>query len=107
MKRLNLCLKILICILLCGCIVMTATGCFGNFLPGKIASEEVLEDSTDPSYEEKLEEVLNIINHYYVDEYDEGALGDYLAQAAVAATGDRWSYYILSLIHISEPTRPY
>lgn len=90
MKHLHLWPKVLICLILCGCILTTATGCFSNFLPEKTATE----DNTAPDYQEKLEEVLSVIDKYYVDEYDEEALGDYLAQAAVAATGDRWSYYI-------------
>lgn len=54
------------------------------------------EDSTESTinHEDKLAEVMRIIDRYYVDDYDEKVLGDYLAEAAVAATGDRWSYYI-------------
>lgn len=72
---------------LCGCL----TGCVPSFseLMGKGEKEE-----TVPSYEKKLEELLQIIDTFYVDDYDEKAMGDALAQAAVGATGDRWSYYI-------------
>lgn len=95
MKRVDFYLKILICILLCVCIIMAATGCFGRLFPEKADSEqEKAAEETKVGYEEKLNEVLNIINNYYVDDYDEDALGDYLAQAAIAATGDRWSYYV-------------
>ena len=90
MKHLRLWPKVLICLFLCGCIITTATGCLSSFLPVKTATE----DDSAPAYQDKLEEVLSVIDQYYVDEYDEEALGDYLAQAAVAATGDRWSYYI-------------
>ena len=90
MKHLRLWPKVWICLFLCGCIVTTATGCLSSFLPVKTATE----DDSAPAYQDKLEEVLSVIDQYYVDEYDEEALGDYLAQAAVAATGDRWSYYI-------------
>ena len=52
------------------------------------------EDSMAANYEAKLEELIRLLDTYYVDDYDTEALGDALAEAAVAATGDRWSYYI-------------
>lgn len=97
MKRFDFILKIMICVLLCVCIVMIATGCFGAFLPGQRPAQEDVEESEEElAYQEKLKEVLNLINTYYVDveDYDMDALGDFLAEAAVAATGDRWSYYV-------------
>lgn len=96
LKRLDIYLKILICVLLCVCIVMSATGCFGYFLPVENRNKQETDSEATAAYQDKLNEVMGIINNYYVDveDYDETALGDYLAQAAVAATGDRWSYYI-------------
>lgn len=49
---------------------------------------------TEANYNEKLEEIVAILDRYYIDGYDTSALGDYLAEAAIAATGDRWSYYM-------------
>lgn len=46
------------------------------------------------SYSEKLKEIFSILDTYYVDDYDKEHIGDFLAAAAVASTGDRWSYYI-------------
>lgn len=47
-----------------------------------------------PEYEEKLEEILDILDTYLVDGYNPENLDDLLAQAMIASTGDRWSYYI-------------
>lgn len=50
--------------------------------------------TVDADYLAKLEEAVGLLDAVYVDGYDTSKLGDYLAEAAVAATGDRWSYYI-------------
>ena len=42
----------------------------------------------------KLEELQYLIDTYFVEDVDHGALEDAAAAAMVAATGDRWSYYI-------------
>ena len=46
----------------------------------------------------KLSELAQYIDLYFIDDYDEAALttaaADGAASAMVAATGDRWSYYI-------------
>lgn len=46
----------------------------------------------------KVQEVGHCIDRYFIDEYDQEQLisyaGDGAAAAMVAATGDRWSYYI-------------
>lgn len=69
-------------------------------LPGLLLadrSEAPAESSAateDPDYIAKLEEIVALLDQVYIDGYDTEALGDYLAEAAVAATGDRWSYYI-------------
>ena len=52
--------------------------------------------SASTDYQKKLNEVISILDRYYIDGYDKAALGDYLAEAAVAASGDRWSYYMTS-----------
>ncbi len=75
--------------LLCGCL----TGCSVPSFSDLMGREET-EAETTFDYEKKLDELMRIIDHYYVDDYDEKIMGDYLAQAAVAATGDQWSYYI-------------
>lgn len=48
----------------------------------------------ESDYQKKLNEVISILDQYYIDGYDKTNLGDYLASAAVAASGDRWSYYM-------------
>lgn len=51
-------------------------------------------EAEDPDYLRKVEEVVDLLKEKYVDGLEEDGLGDALAEAAVAATGDRWSYYI-------------
>lgn len=74
-------------LLLCAALL---TGCFSmvfDTTPEPTVSE-------DAAYLQKLAEVLALLDEKHVDGYDESLLGDYLAQAAISATGDRWSYYI-------------
>ena len=42
----------------------------------------------------KLDQLGSIIEGYYIEEADRTALEDAAAEAMIAATGDRWSYYI-------------
>lgn len=50
------------------------------------------------SVEAKVCEIGNLLDRYFIDEYDKDAVqtaaGDGAASAMIAATGDRWSYYI-------------
>ena len=95
MKKADFILKIIICALLCACLTLGAVGCFSipkNNSEVAVPEKETEENTSD--YEKKLKEVLAILDYYYVDDYPAENLGDYLAQAAVAATGDRWSYYV-------------
>ena len=48
----------------------------------------------ESDYQKKLNEVISILDQYYIDGYNTSRLGDYLAAAAVEASGDRWSYYM-------------
>lgn len=95
MKRLiSLLLLFAICFSLNACSIQ-AFGGYGYERPSTYPVEEdATEEESVLAYDEKLSEVMAIIDRYYVDDYDEKELGDYLAQAAVAATGDKWSYYI-------------
>ena len=43
---------------------------------------------------DKVAEIEEILREYFVDPLDETALGDAAASAVIAATGDRWSYYV-------------
>lgn len=72
---------------------------FSGCLPYYIQSTEQTEpkqsrEESRPEYYEKLDEILAILDEYYVDDYSTEELGDYLASAMIASTGDRWSYYI-------------
>lgn len=73
----------------CFCLLFTLlTGC----------NLQLMVEETEPpkktDYEKKLDEIVDLLNEVYVDGYSTEQLGDYLADAAVQATGDRWSYYI-------------
>lgn len=70
------------------------SGCVPTFSELMWQKQEDSAEGKKVTYEEKLEELIKLLDHYYVDGYDTDALGDILAEAAVAATGDRWSYYI-------------
>lgn len=91
MKKQNL---RMLCVLLAA--VLLLSGCTFRFDAfDRSEAEQVEADTaTQEDYHEKLDEIVALLNEVYVDGYDTDKLGDYLAQAAVAATGDRWSYYV-------------
>lgn len=78
---------LLIAALLSGCVQITP-----RLAPAPEATENTV--TVDADYLAKLEEAVALLDTVYVDGYDTSKLGDYLVEAAVAATGDRWSYYI-------------
>ena len=77
-------------------LTVVLSGCLSTLLLANQAepSEESSTATEDADYMAKLEEIVALLDEVYIDGYDTEALGDYLAEAAVAATGDRWSYYI-------------
>ena len=88
-------LKIVICLLLAIGICLSLSACY--IRSGNQPTQQTTTQTTttrDKAYKEKLEEVIGLLDQYYVDGYSTDNLGDRLAEAAVAATGDRWSYYI-------------
>lgn len=74
-------------------VLLSMTGCsaFLRFDAGRPATEE---SGADDAYVEKVQEIVEYINKYYVDDYTTENLDDYLAAAVIASMGDRWSYYI-------------
>ena len=91
MKKQNL---RMLCVLLAAMLLLS--GCTFRFDAFDCSETEQVEADTaaQEDYHEKLDEIVALLNEVYVDGYDTDKLGDYLAQAAVAATGDRWSYYV-------------
>lgn len=91
MKKQNL---RMLCVLLAAMLLLS--GCTFRFDAfDRSETEQVEADmAVQEDYHEKLDEIVALLNEVYVDGYDTDKLGDYLAQAAVAATGDRWSYYV-------------
>lgn len=91
MKKQNL---RMLCVLLAAMLLLS--GCTFRFDAFDRSETEQVEADTaaKEDYHEKLDEIVALLNEVYVDGYDTDKLGDYLAQAAVAATGDRWSYYV-------------
>lgn len=88
-------LKITLCVLLAVGICLSATGCFirANYTMPTQSSTTPTE-AQDEAYKQKLDEIIALLDQYYVDDYSTEKLGDYLAEAALASTGDKWSYYI-------------
>lgn len=98
MKHYHSVLKTVFCLLLVIGVYFSMTGCYfrGYITPETQGSTEVT-NSTEPrddAYKQKLDEIIALLDQYYVDDYSVEELGDYLAEAAIASTGDRWSYYI-------------
>ena len=91
MKKQNL---RMLCVLLAAMLLLS--GCTFRFDAFDRNETEQVEADTaaQEDYHEKLDEIVALLNEVYVDGYDTDKLGDYLAKAAVAATGDRWSYYV-------------
>ncbi|MBQ7870733.1 MAG: S41 family peptidase [Oscillospiraceae bacterium] len=77
-------------------LTVVLSGCLSTLLLANrdAAPVESSAATEDADYMAKLEEIVALLDEVYIDGYDTEALGDYLAEAAVAATGDRWSYYI-------------
>lgn len=95
MKQLNLFLKILLCVLLTACVVLLSVNLFSRAEEKTpILSEEDRNDEGSPAYYAKVAEIVKTLDTYFVDDYSDDQLGDYLAEAVIASTGDRWSYYI-------------
>ena len=92
-------LKIFLCLCLVLCMSVGLCGCFfisremGDLDLG-LGSKPVTEPTQNPDYHDKVDEIVSILEEYYVDGYSDEELGDYLAEAAVNSAGDRWSYYI-------------
>lgn len=97
MKQLNLFLKILLCVLLVVSIALLTMDIAVRRENHKepLKDDNALDAASDsPAYFDKVEEILALIDDYYVDDYTDDKLGDYLAEAVVSSIGDRWSYYI-------------
>lgn len=88
MKKFDLFLKTMICVLLAACLVVICISIFDD------VSGQGISVAGDEAYVEKVREIVSLLDSYYVDGYSEEELGDYLGSAAVASAGDRWSYYI-------------
>ena len=95
MKQLNLFLKILLCVLLTACVVLLSVNLFSRAEEKTpILSEEDRNDEETPANYAKVAEIVKTLDTYFVDDFSDDQLGDYLAEAVIASTGDRWSYYI-------------
>ena len=62
-------------------------------LGSSIVTMQLLTRGRTPA-EDKAAEVSAYLDRFFIDDYDEDALADAAAAAMVAATGDRWSYYL-------------
>ncbi|MBQ3356778.1 MAG: S41 family peptidase [Oscillospiraceae bacterium] len=96
MKHYNSILKKTLCILLVFGVCLSLTGCYIHSTITQPTQNSAVTpaETQDTAYKEKLDEIVSILDQYYVDGYSTDELGDYLAEAAIASTGDKWSYYI-------------
>lgn len=85
-------LKMTLIVLLTISMMLCASSCLLTVRTNQDETQTINEGDQD--YIAKLEEVVALLDAVYVDGYSTEKLGDLLAEAAVAATGDRWSYYI-------------
>lgn len=95
MKHFNSVIKKASCLLLAIGVCLSMTGCyFSGYLTQETQGSTEETEQQDDAYKQKLDEIIALLDQYYVDDYSTEELGDYLAEAAIASTGDRWSYYI-------------
>lgn len=87
-------LKISLALILVAALSVSMSGCFFDDVNKETIEVPGVASLEEYSYYTKLNEVIDLLDEYYVDGYDKEHLGDFLAAAAVAATGDRWSYYV-------------
>lgn len=101
-KSINLVTAIAVVLLCCG-LTFVITWCeFDKISPVLTGykSENAEMEKTIAQQEEKLDEVSkyfelkDIIDSYYVGEYDQQELTDMMATGVVAGIGDQWSYYL-------------
>lgn len=85
--------KALIVLLVIG-VCFSMSGCFFRSIITPPSQQTVPTEPQEEAYKQKLDEIIALLEQYYVDDYSTSELGDYLADAAIASTGDRWSYYI-------------
>ncbi|MBE6984073.1 MAG: S41 family peptidase [Ruminococcaceae bacterium] len=86
-------MKKIIALLLMMSIVISLSGCLMTVQERETISVPSIAEVTG-SYQSKVDEIIDLFDTYYVDEYETENLDDYLAAAAVAASGDRWSGYM-------------
>lgn len=91
--------KPFLCVLLALCICLGISGCAITARTLLSRENEQLAKEPDASataenYHDKVDEIVALLEEYYVDGYTTEELGDYLAQAVIDSVGDRWSYYV-------------
>ena len=64
----------------------------GTVIPGSLRPERPAE--SDSQWEQKLSEIKEYVDAYYIGEVDEGKLADAMAAGLIEGLGDEWSYYI-------------
>ena len=100
MEKKNSKLSYILCIILTALVVFAGTmvACTFLFVQQKEVTPAPQQGSAGTTIEEpylqKTQEVIDLLEEMYVDDVNYEVLDDYLAEAAVAATGDKWSYYI-------------
>ncbi|MBQ6431767.1 MAG: S41 family peptidase [Oscillospiraceae bacterium] len=76
-------------------VCLSVSGCHFTISPvSHVPANAAPAEQQDTAYKQKVDEIVAILDQYYVDGYSTDQLGDYLAEAVIASIGDRWSYYI-------------
>jgi len=86
-------MKKMIALLLVASIFLSLSGCLMVPSERETVTVPPIADKTG-AYQKKVNEIVKLFEKYYIDEYDESKLEDYLAAATVLASGDRWSGYM-------------
>ncbi len=86
-------MKKMIALLLVTSIFLSLSGCLMVPSERETVTVPPIADKTG-AYQKKVNEIVKLFEKYYIDEYDESKLEDYLAAATVLASGDRWSGYM-------------
>ncbi len=84
----------LIALLVIVSLLLSLGGCLMPATERETVTVPPLADQVGGTYQNKVDEIVDLFEKYYIDDYDTENLEDYLASAAVSASGDRWSGYM-------------
>lgn len=94
--------KTIVCVLISAAIFTCCGALIGKHLAASApaSSQKTISQSEEPNKDlqdttlKKANEILHLIDKYYVGDLNETDMGDGIASGIIAGTGDRWSYYV-------------